>query len=398
MDFEFTEEERAFRQEVEDFLKEELPPDWEEQALYWPASYGALPIFEEGFKEISNRLLRKFGERGWLSIAWPREYGGMQSIMKQAIMEDIISYYRIPIGDVSTSIGAPTIMAVGSDEMKREWLPRIAKGEVRFWLGYSEPNAGSDLASIKTHAVEDGDDFIINGQKIWSSGAHVSDYAWLLVQTDPDAPRHRGATLMIVDNKSPGVTIRPIENICGIHSFNEVFFDDVRVSKKNIVGGLNQGFYCVMLALQFERLAIGVGAFRRVLDELIRFARETQKDGKPLSKNQLVQNKMAAMAIEIEVLYGFYWRTVWMMDRGLVPEIEASVLKLFGSELSRTLASTAMEVLGLYGQLERGSKWAPLMGWISLGYLDSISGPIGAGTSEVQRGIIATRGLGLPRK
>jgi len=398
MNFEFSKEEIAFKKEVEAFIKEELPPDWEERSLYWPAAYGALPIFEEEFREISDELCHKLGQKGWLTIGWPREYGGMGSMMKQAIFEDVVSYYRAPLGDVSTSISGPTIIALGNEEMKKEWLPRIASGEVRFWLGYSEPNAGSDLASINTRAVEDGDQYVINGQKIWSSGAHIADYAWLLVRTDPEARRHQGATLLIVDNRSPGVTIRPIENICGIHSFNEVFYDDVRVPRKNVVGEVNKGFYCVMLALLYERLIIGIGAFRRVLDDLIQYTKETVHNGKSLSENPLIRSKIAKMAVEIEVLYGFYWRSVWMMDKGQIPELEASVLKLFGSELSRTLANVAVEILGLYGQLERGSKWAPLRGWISLGYLDSISGPIGAGTSEVQRGIIATRGLGLPRK
>jgi hypothetical protein len=177
-----------------------------------------------------------------------------------------------------------------------------------------------------------------------------------------------------------------------------VFFDDVRVPRKNIVGEMNRGFYCVMTALLYERLFVGIGAFRRVLDDLVGYVKETEREGKPLAEDPLVRDKLAAMAVEIEVLYGFYWKTAWLMDRGQVPVLEASVLKLFGTELSRKIAGTAMEILGLHGQLKRGSKYAPLRGLVSLGYLDSVSGPIGAGTSEVQRGIIATRGLGLPRR
>jgi hypothetical protein len=370
MDFAFSEEELEFRREVEAFAREELPADWDDRALYWPAGYGTMSNFEAEFKPFCDQFMRKLGRRGWLSIGWPAEYGGMSSMMKQAILDDVLTYYRAPSGEVSTVIGGHTIIGVGSEAMKRKWLPRIAAGEVRFWLGYSEPNAGSDLSSIKTRAVERGDEFVVNGQKIWSSAAHIADYAWLLARTDPTASKHAGATLMLVDNRSPGITIRPIINICGIHSFNEVFFDDVRVPKENVVGGVNQGFYCVMLALQYERMFVGVGGIKR---------------------------KLAGLATEIEVLYGYYWRTAWMMDQGLIPEIESSTLKLFATELSRTLASTAMDILGPYGPLERGSRWAPLKGRISLGYLDSVSGPIGAGTSEVQRGIIATRGLGLPR-
>ncbi|MCX5851257.1 MAG: acyl-CoA dehydrogenase family protein [Deltaproteobacteria bacterium] len=398
MNFDFTEEEKQFRQEVEDFAKTELPADWDEKALYWPAGYGTLPGLEKEFKEFHDELLLKLGRKGWLTIGWPEEYGGMNSMIKHAIFDDVMSYHRAPGGDVSNAIAGPTILLVGSDDLKKEWLPRIGRGELRFWLGYSEPNAGSDLASIKTRAVDNGDEFILNGQKIWSSGAHIADYAWVLAKTDPDAPRYAGETLMIVDNKSPGITIRPIENICGICSFNEVFFDDVRVPKKNIVGEVNKGFYCVMMALLYERLFVGIGAFRRVLDELVEFAKETEHNGQPLAKDPLTRDKLAAMAIEIEILYGFYWKTAWLMDKGQVPVLEASVLKLFGTELGRKLAGAAMEILGMYGQLKRGSKWAPLRGLVSLGYMDSVSGPIGAGTSEVQRGIIATRGLGLPRK
>ena len=398
MDFAFTAEQEEFRQELDDFIRELLPPDWDEMAIYWPAGYGTIPIAEAEFRDFMNELNRKLGEKGWLIAGWPKEYGGMSSMTMQAIVDEVTSYYRAPAGGIATMIAGPTLIAVGSEEMKKEWLPKIASGEAAFWLGYSEPNAGSDLGAIKTTAIADGDDFVVNGQKTWSSAAHVSDHAWLLARTDLEASKHKGATLFLVDNNSPGITIRPIENICGIHSFNEVFFDNVRVPKKNIVGQLHQGFYNVMLALQFERLLVGAGAFRRVLEDLIRYARETMLDGRPLSKNPVVRNKLASMAIEIEVLYGFYWRTAWLMDQGKIPELEASVLKLFATELSRKLASTAMEILGPYGQLEKGSDWAPLGGRISLGYLDSISGPIGAGTSEIQRSIIATRGLGLPRK
>lgn len=398
MRFDFTDEEKAFREEVEDFARTELPPDWDEKALYWPAGYGTFPGIEASFKDMYDELLRKLGRKGWLSLGWPKECGGMNSMTRHVILDDVMSYHRAPGGDVSTAIAAPTLALIASDEMKKEWLPRIAAGELRFWLGYSEPNAGSDLASIKTRADDDGDAFVLNGQKIWSSGAHIADYGWVLAKTDMNAARYRGETLMLVDNRTPGITIRPIINICGIHSFNEVFFDDVRVPKKNVVGQINQGFYCVMLALQYERLFVGMGAFRRVLEELVRYVKETKRQGMTLGKDPLIRNKLAAMAIEIETLYGFYWRTAWMMDRGQAPEPEASALKLFGTELSRRLAGTAMEILGPCGQLERGSKWAPLRGLINLGYMDSISGAIGAGTSEVQRGIIATRGLGMPRK
>jgi alkylation response protein AidB-like acyl-CoA dehydrogenase len=398
MDFEFTEEELAFREEVETFVKGDLPEDWDERVIWWPGGYGTMPEMEAEFLDFTKPFLRKLGERGWLSLAWPDEYGGQRSMIKQAIVGDTLSYYRAPAGGVAVSIVGPTILLAGSEEMKREWLPKIANGEAGFWLGYSEPNAGSDLASVKTTALPDGDDFIINGQKIWSSGAHVTEYAWLMAKTDLEAPRHKSVTLMIVDNKTPGLEIRPIINICGIHSFNEVFFDNVRVPRKNVVGQVNEGFYNVMLALQFERLAVGIGAFRRVLDELIRYAKETKCNGDSLSKKPHVRNRLASMAIELEAFYGFYWKTAWMLDKGQVPELEASAVKMFGTELGVHFANAAVDIMGPYGMLDRGSKWAPFNGRVGTGYLDSISGPIGAGTSEIQRSIIATRGLGLPRK
>lgn len=398
MDFEFTEKEVAFRKEVEAFVKHELPVDWDERAIWWPGGYGALPELEEEFLDFSKGFVRKLGERGWHSLAWPEEYGGQGSMMKQSIVGDVLSYYRAPANGVAVSIAGPTILLVGSEEMKKEWLPKIASGEAGFWLGYSEPNAGSDLASLKTTALPDGDDLVINGQKIWSSGAHVMEYAWLMAKTDLEAPRHKSVSLMIVDNNTPGVTIRSIVNICDVHSFNEVFFDEVRVPKKNVVGEINEGFYNVMLALQFERLAVGIGAFRRVLDELIQYAKETKRGGESLSRNPHVRNKLASMAVELEVFYSFYWRSAWMLDKGQVPELEASALKLFGTELGVRFANAAVDILGPYGILDWGSKWAPFNGRVGIGYLDAISGPIGAGTSEIQRTIIATRGLGLPRK
>jgi len=277
-------------------------------------------------------------------------------------------------------------------------LPRIARGEIRFWLAYSEPNVGSDLSSIQSRAIEDGDDLVINGQKIWGTAAHVSHYAWMIVRTDPAAPPHKGISLVIVDNASPGVTIRPLTNICGFHSFNEVFFDNVRVPKKNIVGEMSKGWHYLMVALDFERLAVPIGGFRRTFEEIVQFSRETNQNGRTLSQQPLVRNKLADIAIQIEIAYMLFWQTAWMLDRSLVPNIEASLLKLFTTELSQKLASTAMQVMGHFGELEGTSKWSALHGRICLGCLDCISALVGAGTSEIQRNIIAMRGLGLAAK
>ncbi|OGO01755.1 MAG: acyl-CoA dehydrogenase [Chloroflexi bacterium RBG_13_52_14] len=396
MDFRFSEQEEAFRREVDDFIKKELPEHWTEECLYWPGGYGTIPDFE-GLSPAAEKFRRKLADRGWLALTWPKECGGGErSQIEQAIFQERMSYYRAPGPGVATLIAGPTILQFGSEETKREWLTRIARAEIRFWLAYSEPNAGSDLAAIQTSADEDGDDLIINGQKTWSSGAHVSDYAWMLVRTNPSAPAHKGISLIIVDNRSPGISIRPLINICGLHSFNEVFFDNVRVPQKNIVGQRNRGWYYVMAALDFERLVVPIGGFKRTFEELVEWVKQARLDGQSLSEDFLIKDRLAELAIEIDMAYLFFWQTAWMLDRGLLPNIEASVLKLVTTELSRKLANTAMDVMGHYGELAIGSKLAPLDGKVCTGYLDCISAIVGAGTSDIQRNIIAMRGLGLP--
>ncbi len=391
MDFRFSEQEEAFCREVDEFIRKELPERWTEECLYWPGGYGTIPDFE-GLSPAAEQFRRKLADRGWLALTWPKEYGGGErSQIEQAIFQERLSYYRALGPGVATLIAAPTILQFGSKETKREWLPRIAGAEIRFWLAYSEPNAGSDLAAIQTSAVEDGDDLIINGQKTWSSGAHVSDYAWMLARTDASAPAYKGISLIIVDNRSPGISIRPLINICGFHSFNEVFFDNVRVPQKNIVGQRNRGWYYAMAALDYERLVVPIGNFKRTFEELVQWVREAK-----LNESVPVKDRLAELAIEIDVAYMFFWQTAWMLDRGLLPNIEASLFKLVTTELSRKLAHTAMNVIGHYGELQPDVRWAPLNGKVSTGYLDCISALVGAGSSEIQRNIIAMRGLGLP--
>jgi alkylation response protein AidB-like acyl-CoA dehydrogenase len=396
MDFRFSEIEEAFSREVEDFIRDEVPAEWVEESLYWPGGYGTILEFEE-ITPFLEHLRCRLADKGWLTISWPREYGGAaRSNIEQAIFHERMSYHRAPSGDVATLISGPTIMRFGSDQMKEEWLPRIAGGKIRFWLAYSEPNAGSDLAAMKTRAVDDGDYLVINGQKTWSSGAHLADYAWMAVVTDPDAPAHKGISLVVVDSRSEGITVRPLINICGLHSFNEVFFDNVRVPRSNIVGDKNRGWYYLMVALDFERLAVAIGGFRRIVEELVRYCREMKSNGQALGDDRIIQNRLADMAVRVEVAYAFFWQTAWMLDNGLVPNKEASILKLTASELSQKIASTGMEIVGTQAQLERSSRWSPLGGRLCTGYLDCISALVGAGTSDIQRNIIALRGLGLP--
>ncbi len=399
MDYRFTEEDEAWRQEAEEYFEKELPPRWAEESLSWPGGYGIIPLFEEKYIGECRRLWRKLGEKGWLSMGWPNWPGRRFTNVQRAIYGDIMSYNRAVAFNIATGIGAGTIMMFGSEEMKAEWLPKIASGEVCFWLAYSEPNAGSDLAALQTSAVEDGDYLVINGSKIWSSGAHVSDCAWMVVRSDPRATsKYQGVTLLIVPNDLPGITIRPLENICGIHSFNEVFFDNVRVPKRFVVGQINQGWYYLMVALGFERIGVPAGGYRRTFEEILEYVKETERNGVPMAKDPLIRSKLADIATKIEVVNQFYWQIAWQGDRGRDAGTDASIAKLVSTELSRDLAFTAMEILGPYGELSPDSKWAPLRGRVSLGYLDCISAIVGAGTNEIQRNIIAQRGLGMPRQ
>lgn len=399
MEFTFTRQEEAFREEVDHFLKTELPAGWAENSMHWPGGYGTMEIGDEEKKQISRDFKQKLAAKGWLTIAWPREYGGKgHSYMEQAIYDERISYYRAPGWGIATSIAGPSILQFGTERNKQDWVPRIAGGEIEMWLGYSEPNAGSDLSGIQTTALEDGGEYIINGQKTWSTMAHMSDYAWLIAKTDPAGHRHKSISLFVVDNKTPGITIRPLINIAGEHSFNEVFFDNVRVPGENMIGQKNMGFYYLMTALDFERLLVGIGGFRFVFERFLDYIKTTERDGAPLGKDPLVRWKMAEIAIKIETAYLFFWRTAEMLDKNQIPSVESSALKLLTTELSRKMADVFMEILGPYGLLMPGSKRAPFRGLSPRGYLDCISATIGAGTSEIQRNIIALRGLGLPVK
>ncbi|MFH2130306.1 MAG: acyl-CoA dehydrogenase family protein [bacterium] len=396
----FTEKEQAFYNEVDAFLQTELPPDWPDKSIIWPGDYSPGGYGDEENYRIADRFKARLIEKGWLTISWPQEYGGKAyTYTEQAIYDERMSYYRAPMIDsLGIGIVGPMLLRVGTPEQQTEWIPRIASGAISMWLAYSEPNAGSDLAGIETTALRDGDDYVINGQKVWSSGAHLTDYGWMIARTDPDARKHRGVSLFIVDNKLPGVTMRPIINIMGQHSFNEVFFDNVRVPAKNLIGGENKGFYHLMSALDFERVTlVGIGGFRRMFEELLEYARTTERNGDILGRSPAVKRRLVDLATRIEIAYIYVWRTAAMLDLKKDPHVESSVLKVVTTELARDMAEAAMDILGPYGQLTEPSPWTPLRALVSRGFLESISATIGAGTSEIQRNIIAQRGLGLPR-
>ena len=287
----------------------------------------------------------------------------------------------------------PSLMLYGTDEQKQRFIPRITGGDDWWCTLYSEPGAGSDLAALQTRAVKDGDDYIINGQKIWTSGGHLADWGWMAARTDPDAPKHKGITMFMLDMKTPGITVRPLINMANREGFNEIFFEDVRVPANQVVGEVNRGWYHMAVALDFERS--GIQAFaggRRTVEGLVSLAKS-----KPelVERRPSVRMELADRAVEVNVGTFLAYRVATMQARGMVPNHEASASKLFGSEMGQRIASTAMHLLGTAGQLRDGSPHEITDQASS--YLQAVSGTIAAGTSEIQRGIIATRGLGLPR-
>ena len=387
MNFEFSDDEISFRKELQSWLKEELkdrPQDTD----------------SDGEWAFGLEMRKKLADKGWLTMAWPEEYGGQGvSHMMQVVFAEEMSYHRAPGRDVfGTRMMAPTLMIHGTEEQKKEFLPPVSKGEVQWCQGYSEPESGSDLASLQTRAVEDGDDFIINGTKIWTSSAHRADHIMVLTRTAPDAPNHRGISFLLCDMNTPGLTVTPIINMAGDHGFNMVTFDNVRVPKKNLVGEQNRGWYVGATLLDFERSGVDYSAGgRRVLEELTDYAKNSSQNGSLISNNPIMRNRLANLAIEVEGSRLISYNIAWMQGEGLVPNKESSMGKVVGTELQQHLSETGMQMLGLHGQLEPGSKYAPLDGRIEHMHLTNVSETIQAGTSEIQRNIIATRGLGLPR-
>ena len=388
MNFKFSESEEAFREELKSWLNTELAAR--------PGS-DSNPDSEWAF---NLEMRRKLAEKGWLTMAWPEEYGGQSaSHMMQVIFAEEMSYNNAPGRDVfGTKMMAPTLMIHGTEDQKQQFLPPVSRGDVQWCQGYSEPESGSDLASLQTRAIEDGDDFVVNGTKVWTSGAHRADHIMVLTRTDPDAPKHRGISFLLCDMNTPGITVNPIINMAGDHSFNMVTFEDVRIPKKNLVGEQNRGWYVGATLLDFERSGVDYSAgAKRTLEELVEFAKTNSKNGVLLANDAVTRNRLSDLAIEVEVSKLISYNIAWMQGQGLVPNKEASMGKVLGTELQQHVSETGMHMLGMHGQLEPGSKHAPLEGKVEHMYLTDVSQTIQAGTSEIQRNIIATRGLGLPR-
>ena len=388
MNFEFTTEQETWRNEIRGWIREEFGADW-----------NGLDVSndEEGSDEaweFAKGIRTKLAEKQWTAPAWPSEHGGMGlSFAEQAIFNEELAYNRVPGPDlISVGYVGPTLLVYGTEEQKERHLDDIVNARASWCQGYSEPGSGSDLASLQTRAVKDGDDYVINGQKIWTSNAHRADWMFALVRTDPDAPKHRGISYLLVDMKTPGITVRPLINMLGGHGFNEVFFEDVRVPAENRVGEENRGWYVGMATMDFERSALsGSAALRRNFEDFMEYLGESPATSREAKLG------IADTAINIEVSRMLSLRVLSMQQGGLAPNHEASVAKMFSSELSQRFARFGVNTMGSYGQVRKGDPYAQMQGWFTEQYMSSVPATIAGGSSEIQRGIIATRGLGLPR-
>ena len=398
MDLNWTPQEAQFRDEVQEWLSANLPRDWG-------------PLFENRGEDMESWVhflkgwQRKLHENGLVGIGWPKEYGGRgATIVEQLILAEELARAGAPellhIGAGIELVG-PALMHYGTPEQKQRYLPRILSAEEVWSQGYSEPGAGSDLAALQTRAVVEEDHFSVSGQKVWISSAGHSDYNIMLVRTDPDAPKHKGISCLLVDMHSPGVTITPTRQMTGESEFAEVFLDGVKVPRENLLGGLNDGWGVALTILMYERGTAAIAAqqvARSQLDELLRLSKSLQVAGRPAAADPILRQRLAQAHIEVEILKHIIYRTASEIQRSGKPGSESSIIKLFWSEMERRQKETAMEMQGLYSQLRKGSKWAVDDGRWQREYLWARAGTIYAGSSEIQRNIIAQRVLGMPRK
>lgn len=387
MNFEFTQQQNEFRQEVRDFLETEI------------AAGTFKPKCDSWIHGFSKIFSKKVAEKGWIGLSWPKEFGGQgRSQIDRLILTEEMLRYGAPaaghwLGD--RQIGR-AIMAHGTPEQQEEILPTILKGEAFFGLGFSEPESGSDLASVQTRAVEDSDYFIINGQKIWTSCARELTHIYLVARTDADAPKHRGISEFIIDASLPGISINPTIDITGSEAWAEVFYDNVRVHKKYLIGTKNKGFFQILGQLDFERAGLErlMGNYP-LYQGLMNFVKETVYNGERLCDMPLIRNRLAQTRIDFEIGRLLTYQVVLVMEKGKSPNIEAATAKFFCTTFEQKLASLATDIMGQYGQLLCDSKYGPLSGMAADSFMASKGYSLQGGTTEILKNIIATRGLGL---
>lgn len=389
MEFALTPEQEQFANDFDRYLRTEMPEEVK-QDLRQDIMYSE--------SEACRAFIRKMGRDGWLGVGWPKEYGGQgKGAMEQHLFYEIATYHRAPLPVLPLNTIGPTLMHFGSDEQKNFFLPRILRGEMEISVGYTEPEAGTDLASLKTAAVRDGDEYVINGQKVFTTMAHTADYIWLAARTDPGAPQHKGISIFLIDAHTPGISMRPFYHLSGERS-NATFYDDVRVPASALVGEENKGWKLINAQLDFERIMVSPsGGTRRNIERTIEWARETVVDGERVIDRPWVKRKFAELTMEVEVLRLLNYQVAWLIDRGTIPYAEASVVKVYGSELYQRVNNALLDIMGEFGQLQTGSKWAPLEGRVEYDFRLDLVYLFGGGAIEVQRDIIAMVGLSMPR-
>jgi alkylation response protein AidB-like acyl-CoA dehydrogenase len=393
MDFGLSAEQQARKKEFWDVCKklsEKIPKDL-------PA--GVEMYGNEKAWAFHQFCAKEFSKLGWLALAWPKEYGGTGNMMDKVLLGEARGYWRImgmdPIG---LGMLAPTLAALATDEIKKKFLPPMARAETTWCELYSEPNAGSDLAGLSATAIKKGNEYVVNGQKIWTSGAHKADWGFGLFKTDLQAPPRKNISFLLLSMKTPGITIRPILFMNGDHFYNEVFFDDVRVPADQIVGQENGGWNVANTLLEFERSNMEqLGGFVRDLEELVEYCNVTKRNGHPLSKDPTTRRRIAQIAIDLEASRCLAHRVADMQNRKEMSLIEAGGLKIFTGEFSERMAYTITDILGPYGQIKT-SRWAPLNGAWEAAYQTAMVTSVAMGSNEIQKNVIAWYGLGLPRK
>jgi alkylation response protein AidB-like acyl-CoA dehydrogenase len=395
MDFEYTPAQEAFRKEFRSWLEANLPPE----LCLDDAADDRVPSDRETY-ERRRAWQKTMHAAGWVGISWPKEYGGRgASLIERVIWEEEYAAARAPVlpAAMGLNLVGPTIIAWGTEEQRTRYLPRILRGDETWAQGFSEPNAGSDLANLQTRAVDKSGHFLVNGQKVWTSGAQFHDSILLLARTDPDAPKHQGISAFLVDLKSPGITVRPLVLATGHAHFNEVFFEDVKVPKQNLLGPLNQGWKVTTTTLMHERHSAGNRNNVAQLARLIELAKTLDQGGRPAWDDPVIRQKLAQLAIDCEAFKYTRLRGLTRQLRGEPPGPEGSILKLTGSELGVRIAEVAGEMLGVHALVNAPSAAVPdAPRWFNR-IVAARQYTISAGTSEIQRNIIGERVLGLPK-
>ena len=392
MDFQLNEAQQQLQREITAYLERHVTPSLEAELL--AQQEGGGPDTHPHY----SRFIRQLGRDGWLGLAWPKRYGGQErdAIDQYIFFDTVAGYYRVPIPFLAINAIGSTIMRAGTEEQKDRFLPPLLRGELNIAVGYTEPGAGSDLASLRTKAVRDGDDYVINGQKVFTSLAHFCDYIWLAARTDPAAKKHKGISIFMVDTRLPGVTISPLRTMGGFRT-NVTFYDNVRVPKACLIGEENKGWSYINSQLAMERIGlVPHSRMRRILEEMIAWAKGTTIDGRRVFDEAWVRERLADLVARTEVLRLFNFRAASQIAQGIEPFADAAMTKVFGSELFQAVAGTCMDMMGLIGGMQPPSAISPMNGLLQRDFVAMRLLTFGGGTNEVLRDMVALSGLGMP--